>query len=183
MVRLSKEKQIEDVYNLYKTYKQQYDELVAVIQKTRMYHLETEGSYSSIIMQDEVKNYGKWWRCLHDPNHSRKRNYKIIKIFTIIGLIKMNLYKECIDRWGLDAQIDMCIEEMSEVMKALLKHRRAVKYGQMKGKPISYFVDHILEELADTTLMINQMLSYYDHDGKFNQYYDQKVARIMEKLQ
>ena len=31
------------------------------------------------------------------------------------------LYKRCIDVWGEDAQIKMCIEEMSELTKELCK--------------------------------------------------------------
>lgn len=61
---MSKEKQIEDVYKLYKTYKQKYDELVAMIQKTRFYHLETDGSYSVITMQDRVREL---WKMVEMP--------------------------------------------------------------------------------------------------------------------
>lgn len=95
---------------------------------------------------------------------------------------KFDIYKEAVKQYGIDAQEDMLLEEMSEVQKAILKHRRAVKYGQTKDKPISYFINNIIEELADVTLMINQLLTVYDHDGKFNEYYDQKIARITEKL-
>ena len=36
--------------------------------------------------------------------------------------------KMCIDRYGRHAQIDMGIEGMSELTKALLKYRRNIKY-------------------------------------------------------
>lgn len=35
-----------------------------------------------------------------------------------------------IEAYGTETQIDMALEEMSELAKALLKHRRAVKSGK-----------------------------------------------------
>ena len=39
-------------------------------------------------------------------------------------------YQRCIDVWGEDAQIKMCIEEMSELTKELCKNwRKSTKDG------------------------------------------------------
>ena len=44
-------------------------------------------------------------------------------------MVEKNLkfYQECIDVWGEDAQIKMCIEEMSELTKELCKNWRKSK--------------------------------------------------------
>lgn len=35
-----------------------------------------------------------------------------------------SVYRRCISEYGTQPQVDMCIEEMSELTKALLKWRR-----------------------------------------------------------
>ena len=37
------------------------------------------------------------------------------------------VYRRCICEYGTQPQIDMCIEEMSELTKALLKYRRQME--------------------------------------------------------
>ncbi len=60
------------------------------------------------------------------------------------------VYHRCISTYGADAQIDMMLEEMSELAKALLKNRRAKKHSQDR-------IDAIVDELADVKIMERQM--------------------------
>ena len=54
-----------------------------------------------------------------------------------------------------DGQVDMCIEECSELIKVLLKHRRA---KQRPSEPGYFFQSQdIREELADVQIMVFQM--------------------------
>ena len=53
-------------------------------------------------------------------------------------------YKKAIEIFGKESQIDMAIEEMSELTKALLKLRRAVKSGEM---PLIAF-ENVNEEMC-----------------------------------
>lgn len=57
--------------------------------------------------------------------------------------------KRCIYEYGAPAQVDMCIEEMSELAKALLKYRR--KSALVKGKNVNPTSEVInLSELPTT---------------------------------
>lgn len=80
------------------------------------------------------------------------------------------ILRAAVDTYGKDAQTDMMIEEMSELTKALLKHRR---YGT------SETFDNVLEEMADVEIMLDQMkLIYGDHPIVR----DSKIQRLASRL-
>lgn len=89
----------------------------------------------------------------------------------------VEVLQKAIDTYGKEAQVDMAIEEMSELTKALLKERRA--------KPIfkaDYTMD-IFEEMADVIIMLNQLLMIFCHDNNVVQtYIDEKVERLAKRL-
>ena len=60
-------------------------------------------------------------------------------------------YQRCIDVWGEDAQIKMCIEEMSELTKELCKNWRKGKTNTPEQ------IMNICEEIADVQNMADQM--------------------------
>ena len=60
--------------------------------------------------------------------------------------------RSAVEVFGVDSQVDMMIEEMSELTKALLKLRRA-----LPGKESAECKDHIREEIADVQIMLDQM--------------------------
>ena len=59
------------------------------------------------------------------------------------------VYGMCLSKWGQTAQIDMCIEEMAELTKALCKAKR--------HKRPSDWLHLIYEEIADVTIMLEQV--------------------------
>jgi NTP pyrophosphatase (non-canonical NTP hydrolase) len=67
-------------------------------------------------------------------------------------------YKRFLDRYGLNSQINMCIEEMSELTKALCKSMRE------DNKDNPQLVGDIREELADVLNMVEQLEYYYGVD-------------------
>ena len=69
---------------------------------------------------------------------------------------------EAIQTYGVDAQVDMMIEEMSELTKALLKYRRA--YGQPETV-LGLLVENILEEMADVEIVLLQMHMIFGETG------------------
>lgn len=82
-----------------------------------------------------------------------------------------NILLQAIVEYGKDAQTDMMIEEMSELTKALLKHRR------YPGDEST--VDNIREEMADVQIMLDQMRIIYGDDS---QYREQKLHRLAQRL-
>ena len=80
------------------------------------------------------------------------------------------VYRESIEQYGVSAQVDMAIEEMAELTKALLKFRR---FG---------WSENFYEEIADVKIMIRQLEMIYDCDFAVGQWIDKKVLRQIERL-
>lgn len=72
---------------------------------------------------------------------------------------RKELYKQCIEAWGLDAQIYMCIEQMSELTKEFCKYRRLKFTDQSKElqEKKKENLAHIQEEIADVLNTVEQM--------------------------
>lgn len=56
--------------------------------------------------------------------------------------------REALSTYGVDAQCDIAIEEMSELTKAIIKHRRYCT---------AETYDNLCEEIADVAIMIEQL--------------------------
>ena len=87
-----------------------------------------------------------------------------------------DFYKRFLDTWWYDAQSNVCIEEMSELTKALCKYTR---FG--KENAPQEIKDNVIEELADVLNMVEQMQEYFGKNEviKIRQ---QKMARTLNKL-
>ena len=75
-------------------------------------------------------------------------------------------------KYGVAAQDDIAIEEMSELTKAIIKSRR---YNN------SDTYENLCEELADVFIMCEQILMSLDRD-KVQSYIDAKLERLNERL-
>jgi hypothetical protein len=84
-----------------------------------------------------------------------------------------------VNAWGEDKQIDMMIEEMSELTQALLKLRRAK--AKKDEELVFKMVDHVCEEIVDVSLMLEQMDVIFPTLPliKWREY---KIKKIEEKL-
>jgi len=92
-----------------------------------------------------------------------------------------NEFQQMLDKWGVDAQIDMCIEEMAELTKALCKYKRGKKFSQYhEGKSDEYF-NAVREEIADVLNCVNQMAMIFGEE-EICKICDEKVKRTMKKL-
>lgn len=83
------------------------------------------------------------------------------------------IYRKVIGKYGIEAQLDMVIEEMSELTKEICKIKRG------KGKYMN-----IVEEIADVEIMLDQLKMICQirvndlHSMKF-----QKLERLKEVLE
>lgn len=100
-----------------------------------------------------------------------------------------SVYRRCISEYGTQPQVDMCIEEMSELTKALLKWRR--KFALVRGEnvnPVSGDTDltkareDIIDELADVRIMCRQMELLFQAEGEVSNRIDFKVGRQVKRL-
>nr|WP_199398950.1 hypothetical protein [Ruminiclostridium papyrosolvens] len=86
---------------------------------------------------------------------------------------KMNeILKKAIETWGKDAQLDMVIEEMSELTKEICKHKRG-KSNRAE----------IIEEIADVEIMIEQLIIMLEIDeGEIGLFKREKINRLADRL-
>ena len=100
-----------------------------------------------------------------------------------------DVFKQCIATYGGDAQIDMCIEELSELTKALLKYRR--KVALVKGEEVTPVSDGVnldkaraavIDELADVEIMCRQMELLFEAENEVNDRIQFKVDRQVKRL-
>ena len=91
--------------------------------------------------------------------------------------------KKAIVEWGVDAQTDMLIEEMSELTKALLKLRR------IWNKRIAYIdcvepeKNAVAEEIADVIITLVQQLSILDCYDDVDAIVSVKLRRLNSRLE
>lgn len=87
--------------------------------------------------------------------------------------------QECVDTYGAEAQVDMAVEEMSELTKALLKYRR--KEAQ-DSKDLEAARENILEEVADVIIMLTQLIMIYGGRDLVQETIENKVDRQIKRL-
>ncbi len=87
------------------------------------------------------------------------------------------VFRRCICKYGTQPQIDVAIEEMSELTKALLKWRRA------KGAELTAARDNIIDEIADVRVMCRQMEILFQAEDEVERRIDFKVERQLKRLE
>ena len=88
---------------------------------------------------------------------------------------------DAIDTYGREAQTDVCIEECSELIKALLKFRRLPIKERLAAKGMKV-LENIQEEIADVQIMLWQMEMLYGYgcvDGEI----EEKIDRLKERIE
>ena len=81
------------------------------------------------------------------------------------------LIKQALDTWGVEAQLDMVVEECAELIDAVCKWRRR-RIESSK----------VLEEGVDVELMIEQLKHMLDAPNLWEQVREQKLKRLSERL-
>ena len=90
----------------------------------------------------------------------------------------MNFQETCqkaVSLWGSQAQLDMAIEEASELIKAICKLKRS-------GASLEA-VSAVAEEIADVEIMIEQLkIMFYCHDD-VDDWEKYKLERLSERIE
>lgn len=79
---------------------------------------------------------------------------------------------EAVAKWGVNAQTDMAIEEMGELIVAVNHYRRGREGA----------IDNVQEEIADVIIAMNQMKMMYGSDA-VDAIIEQKLNRLEKRLQ
>ena len=69
------------------------------------------------------------------------------------GIMNKTIYKEALDLWGFDTQLEMIVEECAELIHAIKKYKRD-KCG----------VYDVIEECADVEIMLEQMREVFNSE-------------------
>lgn len=78
---------------------------------------------------------------------------------SIITKEKAKIYQEALNQWGGDAQINMAIEEMAELISALQHYRREKTWGHLAT------INDIADEVADVEIMMEQLRFMFGIDS------------------
>ena len=90
------------------------------------------------------------------------------------GFIDDSILENAIERWGIDAQCEMIIEECLELALALQKMKRLRGDKEQKYK-------NTIDEIADVKIMIRQAERIFD-SVLINERVDFKMNRLKERL-
>lgn len=84
---------------------------------------------------------------------------------------RKQIYEEAIAQFGIENQVIVCIEELSELQKELTKFLR----GNAKTSSLA-------DEVADVIITVEQMILYFDLENEVKDYMDAKLKRLEERL-
>ncbi len=87
-------------------------------------------------------------------------------------------------KYGAENQVDIAIEEMSELTKALLKERRQAKKGfdVSAAETFKMLEDDISEEMADVIIMLVQLQMIFNNKEEVSRYINSKVERLKARM-
>lgn len=87
----------------------------------------------------------------------------------------MKIYKQALEKWGLESQLGMVQEECGEVVVAVNKlFRSGIDDAERRL--------NLCEELADVQVMINQMREVPDWAGIIDHFVMEKTERLKQRL-
>lgn len=82
---------------------------------------------------------------------------------------KEEIFTKAIKQYGEKAQVDVAIEEMSELIQAILHERRGRE-------------NNIAEEIADVEIMLSQLKMIYMCKHQVAEFKHKKILRLAERL-
>ena len=90
---------------------------------------------------------------------------------------RREIYADAIDKWGVETQCIVAIEEMSEVIKSITKWMRLPFPEEENAIP------SIIEEIADATIMLEQLRMIFDINNAVCEAMDAKVMRLKRRVE
>ena len=82
------------------------------------------------------------------------------------------VYDAALGKWGAKMQATVAIEEMSEVIKEITK--------MLRGKLDR---EHMAEEIADATIMLEQLRQMLNINDSVESWMDYKIAALKRKVE
>lgn len=105
---------------------------------------------------------------------------------------ELKIMQAAINRYGEESQLDMAIEEMSELTKAICKYKRLKKSiasnsGSVDKRVVEWeryyvTVDDIKEEIADVYVMLEQLTMIFDCKERVSAIASKKIDRLKWRM-
>lgn len=90
---------------------------------------------------------------------------------------EQEILKKAVETYGEESQIDMAIEECSELIQALCKYKRA-KHGASLIKSL----ENVAEEMADVEIMMAQLKLIFKNNLVVEAVKAEKLKRLENNL-
>ena len=84
---------------------------------------------------------------------------------------RKKVYQAALNKWGADLQTMMAVEEMSELTKEICK----IKRGKID-------LDALADEIADVTIMLEQLREIYGLNDAVCNHMDAKILRLQSRV-
>lgn len=91
---------------------------------------------------------------------------------------KKSIYQEVKEKYGVESQIDQTLEELGELIQALIKLRRTKNKSPEKHMEAW---ENLHEEIADVENMLNQLKHMFDGE-LVEKYRNKKLKRIKKRM-
>lgn len=90
------------------------------------------------------------------------------------------LYEKALHTWGPGSQLNILQEECAELIQAASKLRRAIvmQASEAQAIAVSAYQDSLAEEMADVTIMIEQMFVSLVPASQFEAWKQKKLNRL-----
>ncbi len=88
------------------------------------------------------------------------------------------LYQKALRLKGLENQLDITIEEISELLQAIIKWRRA----KIESYEKIVLVEHLSEEIGDTEIMLEQLKLSFNIEKEVDEFKNKKLKRLEKRL-
>lgn len=105
---------------------------------------------------------------------------------------ELKILQEAIDHYGEESQLDIAIEEMSELTKAICKYKRHKKSINSNSSSVNkqikewerYYVtiDDIKEEIADVYVMLEQLTVIFNCKERVSAIASEKIRRLKARI-
>ena len=94
---------------------------------------------------------------------------------TIVPPLSHDICRRAISTWGNANQMNVVVEECSEMIKAIMKYNRHSKTEQWRL--------HCVEEAADVSIMLEQLILMLSSDEEFQKVRKYKLNRLKQMLE
>lgn len=93
---------------------------------------------------------------------------------------RCEVYDKALYKWGMVTQMLVAIEEMSEVIKAITKLERC-STDEHTNEEYCAALDSLIEEIADATIMLEQLRYIFGINDEVCEVMDEKIVRLLDR--